>query len=229
MRVIILAQGLQLRMRADLDVPKQLVPLPPAYKVPLLERTFRLLEMSGVDRSQIDVAAWGTQVWRDFCAASRVRLSPWTNVGKGVLDALHENILWRGGPWPTVMLLGDVFWSLRALQLALQPGFALTGRLGGHPWNGRTWGELFALTVDAPGEAALVEWLASNDRFHPPHAGRLWNLYHRMGVSLRNLDTPWANGTQDWTDDLDAPDDVAALPNWIATIRRMHPTTPGFE
>ena len=195
--VIVMAQGRQERL-PELPIPKQLVPIAGA---PLLERTIAQVRASS-PQYHLTVIAPVTMPWLRFCQRLAIDQVPLQNPGETLLAGIAQTAsLWRT---TTTILLGDVVFSRAALQLALEESaLRFVGRLGPNSITGCPWGELFSVTFDRS--------LWGDLRLAMPSQGKLWTLcYHYAGKPPR-APSFVAIDPNDYSDDIDTPDDLAAV------------------
>lgn len=76
-----------------------------------------------------------------------------TNAGKEILTLVFE----QGGQYPQIIPI-KVFGAMAGRAVDWVPGceLAVTGRLGGREWNGKTYGDAVATTVELVGEEKPV-------------------------------------------------------------------------
>lgn len=137
---------------------------------------------------------------RDLGMASAVTFAPLAH--DTLLDTLlSTRELWRGRVY---VLLGDVVFSDEALDLALYL-----------PWTPAVVGdctENFALVFDAP-DYARIEQAARDAK--AAGGSKLWDLYETLadcrGRNRYDVLTPPYAVIQDWSTDVDSPEEHAAL------------------
>lgn len=199
----------------------------PIDDVPLIQRTRRMLADLGVTPL--------------FCGGSdRLRQAGDANIlastGVDIADAVCGTAhLWDG---PVRILLGDVVWSRAALATVLAPraaGWHVFGKLGGNRFTGKKWCEIYALAISPECEPQLLS-SAERLRQWPGNRKKLWELYRLMlGETLPEVPSnawllsppasPHFVEIDDWTDDIDTPQDYVAILTW----RRDHPEMLGLD
>lgn len=105
-KALILCAGNGSRWGEYLGVPKQLITI---NNETLLDRTVRLLNKNG--NNNIEIVFNDHRVMLNHCAFYRPSKSQWI-----VETLLSTRDLWKG---QTIILLGDVFYTERAIQLSL--------------------------------------------------------------------------------------------------------------
>lgn len=219
MPIFILAQGRQRRLQHRIATRKQLLEV---NGEPILARTIRLCRdilPATVDNPSYTVVIGWPDLGQEYAPATM------PCPGNCILDGIRE----VESRLPTitsrrVYLLGDVVFSRAALTKILNEPrelfFAATPDLG------RGSGEVFALSVApvAQFEANLAlntvscRGLDVGDKYQPGHLRNLlWRLMEMRG--LKNDSGPVGEyhsslvlPIDDWTDDIDTPNDVDHLP-----------------
>lgn len=219
MRVIIPCAGDGTRWGNFQDVPKHLAVL---RGEPLLHRTVRLVRGLVPDADVVVV----TRDMRDRrelvdgARRSRAKLDPTRGPADKLLSSAH---LWpRSGR--TAVLFGDVYWTEKALGRLLlvddRPWVA-AARFGPSSFTGCGHAELFGFAFDPTGGEVLAEAAvrlvaaAAEGRITSWSGG--WQIYQvAAGVPVDDVvrgtaatmpDLGCSVPVDDWTDDLDAPDD----------------------
>lgn len=196
-RTIVLAHGEQARFTGMLDRPKQLIDLGGES---IIARTVRLFR-GHVDEVVV-IAPWGGTV-----GPARVEAIPYP--GGTTLHGLHQTRhLWNDID-RLIVLLGDVVFSTHTRDVVMAArSLTFVGREGPNPLTGKPWGELFALVCPRAAIAQLDAVL------HEPHwqtaPGRLRDLAQFLrGCAV----CPFAmtDIVNDYTDDIDTPEDVEAV------------------
>jgi CTP:molybdopterin cytidylyltransferase MocA len=224
MQVLVMAQGRQSRLANVLDGPKHLVKVDGE---PILARTLRLETSLGVGARRRPVVV-GWPGMRPACDSQGARLVTLHHPGTSLLfGLLQTTALWspRGR---TIVLLGDVVFSAAAMAAILAERrplvFAGTTTLHGGD------GELYALAFDAAAAAPIVETLRDFRPAYTEHeqpgqlrrllwsymarTGRTWTHPHEMHHP--DLYLP----IDDWTKDIDTPDDLTRLEDLTVRARQ---------
>lgn len=215
---ILMCQGEQSRMANALGGPKQLVDI---GGKPLLARTIDLLNVLTFD---VVVVAPSTPEWMEFVYeggfARTPRLYEQRPPGFTFVDAL-KNVrdLWEDAD-RVFVLNGDVLFSPEAL-LALLRGLsdrplAFLTRFGLNVFTGRAQEEIYGFAFDKHGTATLDILLNESDpKISPYHAAEnMWHMLHYFQDRCEGtlVAVPW----DDYTDDVDTPEDVALLRKYVA-------------
>lgn len=201
--ILILCAGDGVRWNNYLGCPKQLAPI---RGVPLLERTVTLCRRF-VARRPIVVAV-----------DERLRISGVHFLAPARRRWIVETLASSAEGWAarTAVLLGDVFYSERALRTILQhPGeLVFFGRRGASYFSGKRYGEIFGLCWQAAG-GAMVRWGLSRtaEMARWGGSGKLWDLlkvcqerFGRRAVSFHDV--------EDETEDFDSPLEFRRL-RWL--------------
>lgn len=243
--ILILAQGSQTRL-PDVAEPKQWLALPACGNTPILARTLaQLWALQGCqpgDLPSTTVVTWprltgylryglGVKVARDvvYTPHAFTLHDPGNSSLKGARRALTE--LSFGRYDRTVILLGDVVYSWKCLELLLsedRPGairVAATSDLS--PSGGELWGISWPSFENAWVMSGLDAALEKHPPFREYQCGQLrrWHWAMRDGLGcppnylLENVD--------DYTDDIDVPEDVKNLPD-ISAAAAMDDLTRGI-
>ena len=216
MRAVLMCQGEQSRMQDALGCPKHLVDI--AGK-PLLARTIALVDEMGFDPV---IVAPATEVWTKFAAEVGVQLFTQRIPGFTFVDALkNTRHLWGADTsWPSLVLNGDVLFSPEALA-ALVYGLddaplSFLARFAVNVLTGRDSEEIYGFAASARGVGLLDVLLEGDEpKMSPYHtAENLWHMLHffqdRREAAL--VPVPW----DDYTDDVDKPEDVELLRKYVA-------------
>lgn len=172
---------------------------------PLLQRTLRLCR--ALTCSEVIVVGWGTDPFINLEAHLHTLPIP----GNGLLDGIWgTRDLWNDY---TTLLLGDVVFSSTALRQCLEPKkFAFFGRTGPSTYTSSPWGEIFALSMGLEAQELVTETIRDAD-IRQKREGRLWGLWDLIGSQAK-----WFS-IDDWTDDVDTPDELASIQRLSDTIR----------
>lgn len=164
---------------------------------PLLQRTLRLCRE--LTSSELVVVGWNTSAFQHL----EVPLHTLPTPGQGLLDGIWgTRNLWNNY---TTILLGDVVFSRTALQQCLEPRkFAFFGRPGPSTYTACPWGEIFALSMGKRAQE-LVTTTIRDPGIRQKRDGRLWGLWDLLGSQAK-----WIS-IEDWTDDVDTPEELEAL------------------
>lgn len=188
-RILVMAQGQATRFPG-----KHFVPI---NGEPLLQRTLRLCRE--LTSREIVVIGWAT----DPFVHLKTNLHTQRDPGSGLLDGIwNTRDLWSRY---TTILLGDVVFSRAALKRCLDPRtFAFFGRLGPNVHTQRPYGEIFGLSLGARGQKIVTKTIG-DPKIRQQRGGQLWGLWDLVSSRAR-----WC-AIEDWTDDVDTPDDLEAL------------------
>lgn len=172
---------------------------------PLLQRTLRLCRT--LTTSEVVVVGWNTTPFVDL----KTNLHTLPTPGHGLLDGIWgTRDLWNDY---TTLLLGDVVFSRAALQQCLEPEkFAFFGRTGPSAYTSSPWGEIFALSMGLEAQKLVAKTISDAD-IRQKREGRLWGLWDLLGSQAK-----WFS-IDDWTDDVDTPDELASIQRLSDTIR----------
>jgi hypothetical protein len=240
MKILLMCQGQQRRLAKEIDHAKHLLSI---GDEPILRRTLRLLH-------ELGVGDHATVIGRRELAEAMLgwpMSTSWTNltdpgmcIVDGILEALRLNEDPQTGIYPerTLILLGDVVWSRTSLAafLADQRPVVFAGQSVVSP----SQGEVFALGFDDPQamknlcETCPCRVDGKRQRvFKEQRGGHLRRLMwhyqdmHRLRVhpSLRRT---WNESiylpVDDWTNDIDTPEDMATLPE-LARLAELEERT----
>lgn len=237
MNVMIMCQGEQRRLR-DLGHPKHLVRLGGEFGgEPILERTLRLLAhllpchaytAHVIGPAELEaVTPYGAVEFHRLAA-------PGTCIVAG-LEASRP--IWRSDE-PALILLGDVVWSEAALGRVVASTDAPLLFWGTSALTAAT-GEVFAMLVTQPRGCpqGVDELLATCPcrrwGYREAQGGHLRRLYWHATERQRSRPLPfWGREPtyrviDDWTTDIDTPDDLARLADLAREAeleeRRLHP------
>jgi hypothetical protein len=197
-RVLVMAQGAATRFPG-----KHFVSI---NGEPLLQRTLRLCRE--LTSSEVVVVGWNT----DPFVKLQTKLHTLPTPGHGLLDGIWgTRRLWHDY---TTLLLGDVVFSRAALRQCLEPKkFAFFGRTGPSAYTSCPWGEIFALSMGTRAQELVAKTITNAD-IRQQRDGRLWGLWDLIGSHAK-----WFS-IDDWTDDVDTPDELAAIQQLSDAIRR---------
>lgn len=200
-RILVMAQGNTTRFPGK--------HFSPINGEPLLQRTLRLCRT--LTSSEVIVIGWNT----DPFMALRSNLHTLPNPGHGLLDGI-----WATRPlWSTytTLLLGDVVFSRTALQQCLDlKKFTFFGRTGPSAYTSSPWGEIFALSMSLEAQRLVAKTIRDPD-VRQKREGRLWGLWDLLGSQAQ-----WCP-IEDWTDDVDTPDELASIQRLSDLIRKDDP------
>lgn len=199
-QILILCAGDGVRWNNYLGCPKQLVPI---RGIPLLERTVAVCRRFVPDRPTIVAVDERLQLpGLPFLSPARRR---W------IVETLAGTAEW----WAqrTVALLGDVFYSERAIRRILEhPGdLVFFGRRGPSYYSGKRYGEIFALSwrtdVGKEVRRALAHTVAKAEH---GGSGKLWDL---LKVCREIFGGHWGlwHEIKDETEDFDSPREFRRL------------------
>ena len=215
-----MCQGEQRRL-ASLGYPKHLVQI---NGETLLARTTRMLRERRRDASIVLIGGGAFSVEAQRLGVEHRMIDP----GRCIVDGiLATRDLWAGERvvGRTAIVLGDVVWSRAALRSLVDDPRTLV--FAGTPDVSSSRGEVFGMTFDAPG---WVSYLAdtcpcrsANRSFSLQQSGHLrrllWWAQHELNLhpfAVNGIDQTWHPSVYlpvtDYTDDIDTPADVAALP-----------------
>lgn len=237
MNVMIMCQGEQQRLR-DLGHPKHLARLGGEFGgEPILERTLRLLAslMPCHAYTAHVIGPPELEAVTPYGAVEFHRLAaPGTCIVAGI-EASRP--IWRGDE-PALVLLGDVVWSEAALAQVVDAPPAPLLFWGTAPLTAAT-GEVFAMRVTQPPgcpqdvDDLLATCPCRRWSYRAAQGGHLRRLYWHAVARQASRPIPfWGLAPpyrviDDWTIDVDTPDDLARLPELarLAELeeRRLHP------
>jgi len=203
-RVLVVAQGNATRFPGK--------HFSPINGEPLLQRTMRLCR--AFTSSEIIVIGWDTDPFKSL----KTPLHTLSNPGHGLLDGIWAaRSLWEDY---TTLLLGDVVFSTAALQQCLHPReFAFFGRIGPSTYTSSPWGELFALSMGPRAQQLVIETIRDPE-VRQKREGRLWGLFDVLGPQAQ-----WFS-IDDWTDDVDTPDELTSIQRLSDLIHKDDPGAP---
>lgn len=217
-RVIILCQGSQARL-PELSRPKHLLPfnaLSGSNGFTILERTVVQVQESGI--SDIHVIAEG-KMFELAMAIHGLKIAPEPNrhPDQDFLDIFeHLKHLYLGIDQLTVILYGDVIFSNRSLKKLLDPYFeddaapVFLTRMTSHPITDRRRAEIYGFAF-TPSFHREFEAFLSVRKLSPYHDAKdIWDLLHHL-VGKKRV-TCYEVGEDDFTHDIDYPDDLKVLP-----------------
>lgn len=232
MNVVILAQGNQSRL-PELAYPKQLVALPDCGNVPILERTFRQLDML-IPNVHVNLVCSSALIERALSFRPSLSVSYVTlpEPGNSSLKGLHRYFLREpvagyygavpAATTPTVVLLGDVIYSWRCLLEIFRMGpcparFVGTANLS--PGGGELWGcawrpNAHSAMLMALGRAVQKHPPASvDDTYQPGQLRRLlWDVDENHAWMFGAGDNrSWFVPCDDYTMDIDEPKHLDAI------------------
>ena len=220
-RAIILCAGNGSRWGNYLGIPKQLISFSGES---ILARQIRLLNTNGVadilcvtldERLEINGAKQTAPSCSDFLADTIISSSPsWTKC--------------------TIILLGDVFFTARAMRKIIRSAGPVT--FFGRPWAselvGCRHGELFALKVRDDAHNILLGALKKTRELAAQGArGNLWDIYHTLcGLPLNSgqAETDSFLVIDDVTNDFDRPEEFAARNEMYSAITSGNPVRHAF-
>lgn len=222
MRVIITAAGGQSKWNNHLGVPSHFAPLRAHKNEPLIHRTVRqALALSG------DVHMTAPP------GDDRYRLPGVVTHERAAADFENEYLACRD-LWSesgrTVMLLGDVYFTDRALRIisrtpASPRSYRVYGRFRRSTITGTPYGEIFAASWWPNCHRMLDRHLERIVRtFHSGESNRRdgWTLLRSIqGTPLNKHQVmqPWFVEINDWTDDIDFPADYERHPATRGTTK----------
>lgn len=211
MRIIITAAGGQEKWDNYLDVPSHLVPLKRPKAEPLLHRTVR------------QALEYTDDVW-----LTAPKGDPRYDVSDKVIMAYpvgsNEYTSTRGF-WSTtgrtVILLGDVFFSDEAMQTICTFGqhrYRCFGRFKASSVTGTPYGEIFAASwwpenhrmLDQ--HLAIVEEAKRSGACKRPAGWALLRSIQGTPLTSHQVQRKWFEEINDWTDDIDFPQDYKRHP-----------------
>jgi len=166
---------------------------------PIIQRTVRMLrELSR--GCVVTVVAAATDEFKSLGCLLYTQQDPGDGLMTGLYNTRH---LW--GAEDTVILLGDVVFSRSALEQILTSDrrLALFGRTGRNHFTGCAHSEIFALLIR--GLAARVQDAIATRELRIFSDGRLWGLKHHLSERAE-----WVE-IDDWTDDVDTPEDLKGV------------------
>ncbi len=215
-RVLLLCAGKGDRWKNHLGVPKQLIEF---HGEPILHRTVRLLRFNGVK----DILC----VTRDpkLHAPSTVMFKPhacrWT-----VETIASTQTLWSER---TVILLGDVYFTHRAIQkiISFKGDIAIFGRASPSVYTACGHRELFAISFNAVGTKSVKKAINTTLKAVKSGAwGNLWDIYHSIaGLPLDSgcVEPLLFRSIDDLTNDFDTPMNYkrSAHRYWLTTSPRI--------
>jgi hypothetical protein len=226
-KIFLLAHGEQTRMEALLTHPKQFLDI---NGTPLIVRTIRQIQAIVSDWQeavQIVVVAPDTDEWRRVILPTGAQLYTQPHAGLVQLDIIR-NLRQHFGAVQTVFLQGDTIFSDIALRGLLTDtsvfSFVVRGGTNMHTGVGRH--ELYGWSVYERGYFTL-DGLLANPKVTPYFELRLfWDLLYQLQEKPEKVGAGahWASthilGSEDYTDDVDYPDDIAAAELIADTIYR---------
>ncbi len=199
-QAIILAAGRGERWNDYLHIPKQLLPI---GDEPLLHRTVRLLRHHHI--SNIVIVAHDPALSVAGVDFFEPEQSEW------VLETLcTTRSLWRDR---TLILLGDVFYSERAMRkiVRFDGRMRFFGRRGPSRFTRGRWQEIFAISFNQLAAETLFDAAGQALTFvHHEGRGKLWDAYRVLaGFPLDSglTDTALFFNIDDFTDDFDTAED----------------------
>lgn len=193
------------------DLPRHLIPVPPDG-TPLLARTIAQVRRYTADvHVTVPPADW------------RFRLSGATLHERGEdfpSEFASTRTVWSGTD-RTVLLLGDVYWTEKALSRVMgcrDRDFRVFGRRGPSRHTGTPYGEIFAVSW-WPAQVARLDRLlrvvhdtrAAGTVTRPP-GWMLLRAWQGTPLGKHRTLAPWWVQVDDLTDDIDRPDDLARHP-----------------
>lgn len=199
--VIVMAQGGQERLPL-LGHPKHYLRV---NDEPILGRMLRLVREEGYT-GRIVVVGWPLPFSETFFGPFQAELRTLENPGFGLMNGVAQvRDLW--GEEDTTFLLGDVVFSRRAIRTILSgfSEFRFFGRQGPNPVTGRPRGERFALQIGDLGRRKLDGYLLRR------LVSGLDGFYRHVGGGYTTID--------DWTDDIDLPEDLPLLETFSRLAR----------
>lgn len=136
---------------------------------------------------------------------------------------LSTQELWRGS---VVVLLGDVFYSDAAMRKILnsKKDLSVFGRKGANTFTNTKWGELFAIRFGSHSYSNVVHHIMkSMDHAESGGRGKIWEFYYSaVGFDLNQSKTVTESrvfvSINDYTDDIDSPDDYSQLEPVISRL-----------
>lgn len=213
-RIIIACAGSQHKWNNHLGVPSHFVPLKRPTPEPLLQRTVRqALEYT---EDVVITAPAGDQRYVDLADAIGVAVAHPT--GANEYDSTRS--LWST-TGRTVLLLGDVFFSDRAMRTIGRYSperYRVFGRYQRSRITGTPYGEIFAASWwPAQHEAmerhlAIVAAARADGSCMRPAGWALLRSVQRTPLTRHTVKTEWFTEINDWTDDIDFPDDYNRHP-----------------
>lgn len=210
MRIIIACAGSQKKWNNYLGVRSHFAPVGPDRE-PLLHRTVRQLERYGDDISITCPVGFSELYAVDGAVTYEV---------EGTSEFDSTRFLWSNYE-ETVLLLGDVYFS----DLALRKIFGLTGhnryvafgRHGSSNITGTPYGELFA-HIWCPAQNHMLDRHLDNvarareTGILRPHGWMLLRSVQQTPMNRHAVKAPWFQEINDWTDDIDFPEDYQRHP-----------------
>lgn len=201
-KVILLAQGEAKRLSGLLDRPKHFLEV---AGEPIIERTVWMLRSFGI--KDITVVAHDIPIWRNWCKARMVRHFTMDAIEPTcALSMLRMRPLWSPDE-ETVFLFGDVIFSRATLFRCLKRLHVLSvvGRKGNlNIFTRKKFSEVFAVKID-PSCHSLIDTMELNFK----EAGRF--VIDCMILQENVSPSEWVE-IDDWTDDIDSPDDLRNIP-----------------
>jgi len=210
-RILVMAHGRGTRMQPALGtLPKQLINLHPDVDDPAADASWSVLERTLwlLDGCNADVVTVGPKELRHVAIRNNSWLLDPGELGHCILDSLAATHEWWDSD-RTVILLGDVVFSLRVLWAALSCTWPTT--FVGTSTLTPTQGELFAMSFTGSVHDYLKRLLrdmpcrrAGHQNYQPGHLRNL--AFEMMKHGAKHI------GIDDYTDDLDEPKDLETLP-----------------
>lgn len=206
--IFLLAQGAQTRMQALLDSPKQLLTL---QGVPILIRTIALLREIR-PHAKIVAVIPKDPVWAEVARKVDATFTQ-HNPGYYQMDILR-NTRSQWGTERTTFLHGDAMFSPEALRTMVEPSearfdFCVRGAWNIISGNGRK--EVYGFAIAAEGYEAIDEILAQPQVSPCFNVKLVWDLVAQLQETQLAHTKLHRLGSEDYTDDLDMPDDLRGL------------------
>jgi hypothetical protein len=221
-RILIFCNGVGEKWDNYLGVPKQLIPV---GKTTILQRTVDLARKYSDD---ILVVSWDRQLVMEHAKFHQIEKTDWL-----VETLLNTRSLWLGR---TVWLLGDVFYTPRAMRriLRCKEPVRFFGRMDSHLYFGGKRGELFGSSF-SEGEYANLEnaiRIAYQDALTGGR-GKLWQVYRALaGIPLKQHTAipRLLEQFDDLTDDIDTPEEYnQAIPVLSMAVETSLPARLKFS
>lgn len=199
-RVLLLCAGSGVRWNNYLGIPKQLIEF---HGEPILKRTVRLLRLNGID--DIVCVTRDSNLHLPGTVVFEPKAYRWT------AETIESTImLWAKR---TIILLGDVYFTHRAIQkiLSFSGDIDVFGRAWPSAYSLCNHRELFAICFNGKG-AKLVQ-TAINEALNSAKKGawgNLWDIYHHItGLPLDSgrIESLVFRSIDDMTNDFDTPEE----------------------
>lgn len=221
-RVFLLAQGEQSRMEQLLSHPKHFLEVDGEL---LIVRTARMIiELGG----EPVIVAPNTDGWRKAAADAKAQLYTQPHAGLCQLDIIRNlKDLWLNLGDDIAFLHGDTVFSRAALShmVRLSPltdcNFLIRGATNAHTGVGRN--ELYGFAMTESVAHRLLVDVLRNPKVTPYSEIRIfWDLLHYLQERQQDVCVDViALGADDYTDDVDYPEDVAAVGLIEESVKRQ--------